>query len=282
MNQLHVAAIRYAERGWPVFPLHGMRGGRCTCGRADCSSAGKHPLTKRGLKDAAVERTQINAWWRRWPKANIGLVTGESSGIVVVDIDLPRAFESLDRLIGRLPKTLISVTGGGGLHLIYRRAAELRCTSARLPGLSGHLPGIDLRADGGYIVAPPSLHGSGERYSWLEAATEISSAPTWLRQPPPREIRIPEATAFTGDGTPYGLAALEGLLTDMRTAPEGERNHTLYRTARRINDLVATGHLAASALDQLAQAAASSGLGTHEITRTMNSATGRGSVSLRP
>ena len=122
------------------------------------------------------------------------------------------------------------------------------------------------------MVVPPSIHASGQCYSWLEAETEIADAPAWLRQPPPREIRIPEATSFTVDGTPYGLAALERLLTEMSSAREGERNHTLYRTARRITDLITTGHLTQSALNQLARVATTTGLSTHEITRTIGSA----------
>lgn len=274
MNKFLDAALGYARRGWKVFPLHGVLNGVCTCGRSDCGSAGKHPLVRRGLYEATTDSSFIDEWWRQWPSANIGVATGATSGIAVVDIDLPAAAPMLDLLLAQgLEPTLTGLTGGGGVHLIYRCSGEsLGNSVGRLPGSDEDLPGIDLRANGGYIVVPPSVHASGETYSWLDPTVPIAGAPSWLRQPPPREIRIPEAPPFVGDGTPYGLAALEALIAEMRGAREGERNHTLYRTARRITDLIATGHLSSPSLDQLAEAACCSGLGTHEITRTIDSA----------
>ncbi|MGH2755877.1 MAG: bifunctional DNA primase/polymerase, partial [Actinomycetota bacterium] len=77
------AALRYAQRGWRVFPLHGLVKGACTCGRS-CSSPGKHPLVRRGLYEATTDAHAIKEWWRRWRSANIGVATGAGSGIVVV------------------------------------------------------------------------------------------------------------------------------------------------------------------------------------------------------
>jgi hypothetical protein len=96
------AAAFYAERGWYVFLIHCVRNGRCTCGRTDCSGPGKHPRTGNGLKDASTDPETIRGWWKRWPDANVGIVTGEVSGIVVVDID-PRyqGDESLEKLIAK-------------------------------------------------------------------------------------------------------------------------------------------------------------------------------------
>lgn len=92
------AALAYAQRGWRVFPLHGIVRGRCTCGRRGCSSPGKHPLVRRGLYEATSEQSRIQQWWRQWRCANIGIVTGAESGIVVVDVDLPAAMPSLTPL----------------------------------------------------------------------------------------------------------------------------------------------------------------------------------------
>jgi putative DNA primase/helicase len=117
-------------------------------------------------------------WWSRWRRANIGVATGAESRIAVVDIDLPTAVASLDRLIEgkhKLPPTLTALTGGGGVHLIYliyrSRDSELGNSVSRLPGMDEELPGIDLRANGGYIVAPPSVHCSGAQYEWLDEPT---------------------------------------------------------------------------------------------------------------
>ena len=85
-------AVDYAERGWPVFPVHSMANGACTCGREDCDKPAKHPCWKRdliehGFKDASTDAAMIRRYWKRWPDANIGLATGQASGIIVVDVD---------------------------------------------------------------------------------------------------------------------------------------------------------------------------------------------------
>ncbi len=98
----------------------------------------------------------IEEWSTRSPFANIGIATGTKSGIVRDrSRNLPRALESLEKLVHKLPSTLTGLTGGGGLHLIYRGNCEdLRCTTAQVPGI-GPLPGVDLRPNGGYIVNAP-------------------------------------------------------------------------------------------------------------------------------
>jgi putative DNA primase/helicase len=116
-----------------------------------------------------------------------GVATGGDSGIAVVDIDLPAAFPALDCLVHgtqALPRTLTALTGGGGIHLIYRsRDPELGNSAGRLPGIVDDLAGVDLRANGGYIVAPPSLHRTGNRYEWLDEGLEPAPIPLWLKQP---------------------------------------------------------------------------------------------------
>jgi hypothetical protein len=293
VNDPLAAALDYARRGWNVFPLHGIVRGRCTCGRHDCSSPGKHPITRHGVKDAASDPCVINEWWRRWPCANIAIATGKASGVAVIDIDLPLALGSLDVLVERVPRTLVSLSGGGGIHLLLEAPEDrpLHNHASRLPGLtrllllgtpgepSVHeraidLPGIDLRADGGYIVAPPSQHKSGNSYSWLDPDASIAQAPDWLREPPPRPIRIPAApTSFTGDGTPYGLAALRNGLEELGRAPEGTRNHTLNRVAFRLGHLIPAGHLREAAVrSALFQTSVSIGLKKRETLPTMDSA----------
>lgn len=270
------SALTYAERGWRVFPLHGIVNGRCTCGRLNCGSAGKHPLVRRGLHEATTDKTQIETWWRRWRNANVGLVTGEASGIVVVDIDLPRAFESLDTIFHKLPRTLTGLTGGGGVHLIYRCSEDTLGNSAgRLPGIDGNLPGIDLRSNGGYIVAPPSIHRSGRSYEWLNPNAGLKPAPEWLKQPERSFFELGDVipVEFDGPGTAYGRAALDSALTSLRQAPVGQRNHTLNREAFALAQLVAGGELLESAVrESLFCTALSIGLEESESHQTIVSA----------
>ena len=81
-------ALRYATAGWYVIPLHSpVPNAGCSCGKADCKSIGKHPRTRRGLKDATIDEQTIRQWWRTWPDANVGIVTGARSGLLVIDID---------------------------------------------------------------------------------------------------------------------------------------------------------------------------------------------------
>lgn len=302
MKNVLAAALGYAQRDWAVFPLHGIVRGRCTCGRRDCSSPGKHPLTRHGLKDATTDRAVIEEWWERWPSANIGVATGEASGIVAIDTDLPLALASLDRVLHKLPSTLTGLTGGGGVHLIYRarfqsrsvgpaaatsvdgedpgQSRKLRCTTGRLPGIKGSLPGIDLRADGGCVVVPPSLHASGNRYEWLDPAADIVDAPAWLQEPPRHETPAapPSPPRYSsGEGTAYGLAALDNALASLAQAPVGQRNHTLNRVAFNLARLVAGGHLLESAARaELTRVALAIGLNSWETARTIGSAFGAG------
>jgi hypothetical protein len=298
MNHLE-HALAYAQRGWSVFPLHSIVHGRCACGR-DCGSPGKHPLVRRGLHEATTDPAVIKEWWTRCRSANIAIATGE---LVVIDIDLPKALESLDAVIGKLPRTLAALTGGGGVHLYFQARNELRNHASRLPGL-GDLPGIDLRATGGYVVAPPSLHVSGNRYRWLELAgthqvedpddrderherdqdvqqplrhgpnlSAIAPAPEWLREQPRRPIVIAPPKFRDADGTPQGKAALQRQLDILSRARQGERNHTLNRCAFIVGLFIRSGHLdEASARRALEQTALSIGLSNWETTRTIDSA----------
>ncbi len=175
------AALTYASRGWLVFPLHSIREGGCSCGRPACESAGKHPRTLHGLKDATVGESQIRAWWSTWPDANVGIVTGSRSGLVVVDID-PRnggddSLADLERTQGPFPKTVESLTGGGGQHFYFQHPGG----SIKSKPLA---EGIDIKADGGYVVAPPSIHRSGEPYRWEGGGhpedVPLAALPGWL------------------------------------------------------------------------------------------------------
>jgi hypothetical protein len=277
VTELRASALAYAERGWRVFPLHGIVNGICTCGRTECGSAGKHPLVRRGLYEATTDRGVIKEWWRRWRSANIGLATGADSGLAVIDVDLPAALASLGKLIElRIPHTLSGLTGGGGLHLVFSSDdAELGNSAGRLPGVDDDLPGVDLRANGGYVVAPPSIHRSGGRYAWLDPDRAIAPAPDWLKQPERNYVALGDiaGASFEGDGTAYGLAVLRDELDRLRAAQVGTRNHELNRAAFVLAQLVAGGELLESAArSSLLGVGLSIGLDEPESRQTIDSA----------
>lgn len=166
MNVLLSAALQYHARGWSVIPGHTLRddGTTCTCGcsKLSCSSRGKHPrVTWTAYQEAAPSEAQIRTWWTSWPTANVLIITGRVSGLVVIDIDPRHGGDDSLASLGRLPDTLTAGTGGGGQHLYYSHPK----TRVIKDG-AGLLPGIDVRGDGGYVVAPPSVHNSGGRYTW--------------------------------------------------------------------------------------------------------------------
>ena len=120
-------ALGVAQRGWPVFPVHSIQQGRCSCGRESCPRPAKHPRTEHGLKDATVSLSQVLAWWTEWPDANIGLPTG--THFTVLDVD-PKAggdetLRALEGEHGALPITWRVLTGGGGAHIFFQPVAGL-------------------------------------------------------------------------------------------------------------------------------------------------------------
>jgi len=125
---------------------------------------------------------ELAAWFRRWPDANIAVVTGEVSNLVVIDIDPAHDGEnSLHELVerfGPLPATLVARTGGGGRHLYFTAPADGR----PMPSRVGLRPGVDVRAEGGLIVVPPSVHPSGRRYAWETPDAPPAPMPHWLVQ----------------------------------------------------------------------------------------------------
>lgn len=181
-NPLAAAAILYAGWGWSVVPVHSVGArGSCTCRREACPSVAKHPRVRWEQAMAAPASVEeLEAWWQRWPEANVGVVTGEVSGVAVVDVD-PRnggdvTLRELEARHGILPVTAEVRTGGGGQHLWF---------TADGPLPSGELgPGLELKGDGGMVVAPPSVHASGKSYVWRPGGSPQdvppADAPAWF------------------------------------------------------------------------------------------------------
>src|SRR5689334_3238288 len=205
-------ALAYAARGWPVFPL---RPGE------------KVPLIAKaaggnGCHDATCDGAQIRKWWGRCPTANIGLAAGTAFWVLDIDykgwpdVDRDAAYpDGADTLLalrqrfGRLPPTVRQYSGGMGWQRFFKPDPRIR-NGVKV------LPGLDTRAAGGYVVAPPALHPSRRHYRWLAGPdeTELAPAPAWLvRLLEPVELPqpVPPARRPIRSGNPdrYGEVALE-------------------------------------------------------------------------
>ena len=253
-----------------------MSAGECAC-RRSCDNPGKHPLTRHGVHDATTDPVLIEEWWRRSPEANVGIATGAASGLVVVDLDLPKGGrESLRALVAtgrRLMSTLASHTGGGGMHLFFTRPpGGVRIPNAvgRLPGVDEALPGIDLRGDGGYIVAPPSIHASGRRYRW--DPRRIAVLPAWMSPPSPEGVCAVATFSPTAGASAYGGAALGRELEALRGLVVGQRNDGLNRAAFCLGRLAGGGEVSeALVTESLLCAALAIGLSESEARATIRS-----------
>lgn len=194
------AAMDYAAHGWKVIPLHTpIKNGKCSCNHDDCKSIGKHPRVPNGLTEATDDPEKIKYWWGMWPQANIGVRTGSESGIIVMDIDDEAlAKESIGDK--EIPETLIQETGSGGKHLIFAYPGKpvKTCTKP--------IPGVDSRADGGYIVVPPSNHKSGRNYEWLNSF-DPAPAPAWWVE---LIDKTAKATPVSHTDNPDGSIIFEG------------------------------------------------------------------------
>lgn len=212
------AALDYARRGFPVFPLHSPAQTEtgCDCRKPKCDSPGKHPRTQNGFHDAATDEVTVSRWWKTWPHANIGLAVPE--GYVVVDVDDEEGMRAILDAGRQLPPTAIQQTGRG-THYVYR-------TGIRIPPKAKLLPKVDLRGPGSYIVAAPSLHANGNRYEWTFPLDEIEIAPPWIA-----DLANKTASQEFGSAPVDVASVLSGV-------PEGRRDVEIFRTAcklRRLN-----------------------------------------------
>jgi len=174
-------ALKYVDLGWSVFPCHFIDYGVCSCHRPDCKSPGKHPMTRNGVKDASKDTNIVREWWEKCPKASIGIATGRESGVFVVDLDGQQgiaAFAKLQAENGPVPSTPTAWTGGGGRHLFLTHPdGKVIKNRTKIGGQP-----IDVRGDGGYVIAPPSGHASGNSYRWEVSPFDTlpAIAPHWV------------------------------------------------------------------------------------------------------
>jgi hypothetical protein len=207
------------------------------------------PLVRHGVKQATDNELVVQRWWSQRPSAAIGIACGDASGFFVVDVD-PRnggdkSLAALEATHGALPPTVRALTGGGGVHILFRHA---RGTSYR----KNLATGIDLKGTNGYVVASPSPHPSGQLYAWVHDShplrTEIAEAPDWLhdlaiaptvieRIAPPAAYRTPTDARERA----YAESALQRAVATVSLAPPGTRNDVLVRESYNIGQLVGGG-----------------------------------------
>lgn len=266
-NHLLHDALSYAANGWPVFPLLPNT---------------KRPATEHGLKDASTDPDTIRAWWARWPAANIGIALPPDVLAVDIDVKGVDGFASLAAMTaehGELPPTRTAETTTGGWHLYFRKPPELRVKNR-----VGIRPGIDVRARGGYLVAPPSTI-DGKAYRWLND-DDAADCPPWLldvlteeKKAPASPTTAPQALQSTARDH-YSQRALERATSAVLAAPEGGRNDALNGAAYGLARLAAAGrldwHQVTATMERAALAA---GLEPDEVRKTLESAHAAGQAS---
>lgn len=199
------AALKYAERGWAVFPV----------------SKEKHPLTENGFKDATKDPETIKSWFTHFSGANIGIATGQvSGGLVVIDVDIDESAgkygnESLEDWCDQncccFSDTLTATTGRGGKHYYFQSSEVFGCKV-------GALQNVDIRGDGGYVVAPPSKHKNGCYYKWDDEDEKIVS----VQSDSDVEYFLHEAFKKPNKGSSFEIPEEVGA---------GGRNDTLFKIA---------------------------------------------------
>ena len=265
MSDLLIAAIDYAAHGLPVFPI---------------VPRGKVPAVVRGFHAATTNPATIRRYWTD-PDRNIGIPTGAFSGAWVLDVDGDEGEASLRDLEvrhGTIPKTR-SVITSRGRHLWFAYPGAIPSSAGRIGD------GLDVRADGGYVVAPPSVHESGHIYAFEDSQTPLAEAPAWLiiaaRIKPMKLISEAALGTIRPIGTTndraYGQAAQRDEIAMLAAAPRGSRNHALNKAAFNLFRLVAGGELTeAQVVESLRQACLANGLaeddGWNSVGATIRSA----------
>lgn len=255
---LPVAASQLAAAGVPVFP---------------CVPGAKRPLTEHGFHDATIDPSQVQRWWGRWPEANIGVPTGQASGLVVVDVDVHSEADGY-RWFGRANRAGLTTgwdvlvsTPSGGTHAYYPVAPG----TEQQRSWQAAIAGIDFRGDGGYIIVPPSVVQYEDSAVAYQLARIAGTPPRPVDASGLREFLDPRPSPAFRRTTrgPRREADVSRLASWVAARGEGERNRGLFWAACRLaeNDIPA-----GDAVEVLSAAASQAGLGQREITATIRSA----------
>jgi len=261
-SSLQNVALEYAERGIPVFP---------------CNEK-KKPRTPHSFKDATTDPTKVRNWWAKWPNALIGMPTGKVTGFDVLDLDLKNGKNGLLAVPNWADRSPIIVrTPSGGAHLYFRSTGTLRNSTSAIA------PGVDVRAEGGYVILPPSRTSEGPYFFEKGDLQSGGDLPAW-----PEDLRPQQKKSQSQKANPPGANErdtgdkLDQLCVEMAAAQEGARNDTLNRMAFAAGQLIAEGQCEEeSAIAQLTEAAQSTGLPDSEIERTIKSGLTAGKESPR-
>ena len=238
LNLLREAALKYASLGWRVIPLYNIKpDGSCACGRPDCdgNSRGKHPRLVKWQETASNDSKKIEYWWGVWPQSNVGVMCGQDTGFMVVDVDGLVGEESL---AGReWPKTHMVKTGRG-----YHYHFKWPRLDFTLRNNAGILPGIDIKVGKGQVAMPPSQHYNGSVYEWIVGPEEceLAEAPAWFVEilkekyaPKKRleeNIKKLENNKKIAINNRYAMKAFEEEVAAVAFAPEGKRNSIYIST----------------------------------------------------
>jgi len=262
------AALGYVEAGWPVFPAN---------------PANKQPLTANGFKDATDDPGQVREWWHRFPTAMIGVPTGERSGVWVLDVDTKRGdgYGELAALVAAnrpLPETPTVRTPSGGTHYLFQHVDGVR-NRGRLTD------NIDVRGEGGYIIAAGSIDADGCPYEWVAQPADPAPAPEWLLGRVVRGRSSAAAVQPRRQNTRYVDAAIADELARLMRTGHG-RNNALNDAAFALGTFVGAGALSESeAESRLFGAAMANGYvakdGEHAARATIRSGLASGSASPR-
>ena len=145
-NELLETAIEYSRIGLSVIPV----------GRD------KKPLVAwKEFQNRIASEDEINQWWAQWPQANVGIVTGAVSDLIVLDCDNEAAFEEWRAKLQSAGIETATCKTGRGAHFYFQHPGD------KVKNFAAKQPGLDLRGDGGYVIAPPSIHASGVLYQWI-------------------------------------------------------------------------------------------------------------------
>ena len=274
------AARDYIALGWLVFVLSStkMPIANCEQCRAEHTTPAQMQacecLTCHGFYAGTLDIDRLAEMLRLHSRGLLAVRTGAVSGTVVIDVD-PPGIGTMRMLVsdGMLPRTLATVTGRGGYHLVYAHPGGKIMSGAGKGG-----PGVDVKADGGYVVAPPSVHPvTRHPYRWLGSpGDELAPLPAfWVERlrERVRPDRPAQAVSITARGrSGYAQAALRGELEDVLSAGEGNRNVSLHLAAWNLGQLVAGGMLAADRTEALlCQAGERVGLPAAEVRRAVAS-----------